>query len=164
MIFPERIWRLPVAALLAFVSATGIGSLLLVGASQAEAASSSQFLQNANAICHAASRDLDKALNIGGDTTDPSQIRRGFTGEGRAFAWEAQAFKRLAAPAWAIHAGYKDISLAYRYAGDELKLAVEEDNLGDGDQSQLDIDYSQRAARTGNAKARELGIRGCGNE
>ncbi len=52
----------------------------------------------------------------------------------------------------------------YKYAGKEMRYAVEEDNYGDTGQAQIDINYSQKTVDDAGNIVRALGLSGCGGE
>lgn len=123
-----------------------------------------RYVDQAGAICHAASRQLNREVRIGGSDPGPAQILRGFSEAGQTFLWESGAFHRLAIPRAAQRAGANYLSTFYKYAGEEMRLAVAEDRLGDTGQAGVDLRYSAQAANDAARVADRLGIRGCNGE
>ena len=92
-----------------------------------------------------------------------TQILRSFGDESRTFLWESRAFGALRVPtSW--HAPVRNIMTLYKYAGKEMRYAVEEDHYGDTGQAQIDINYSEKTVDDAGNIVRALGVSGCGGE
>lgn len=155
-------------SLLLRCAASGAALALLIvpsaQASEPHSRSLSRYVGRAEGICRAANAQLNREVNIGGNNPTPSEILRGFSEEGRTFLWESRAFRRLSVPPAARRAQAKTIPTFYKYAGEEMGLAVQEDKLGDDGQADVDISYSDKAANDAAAVADRLGVRGCDGE
>lgn len=150
------------------IAASAAAADLLVAPSAYAARPRSETLAHyknrAGNICRTASRQLNREDRIGGSDPGPAQILRGFSEEGRTFLWESRALHKLAIPPAARRSGAKYLSTLYKYAGEEMGLAVAEDQLGDDGQADVDLGYSDKSANDAGRIADQIGIRGCNGE